>query len=122
LSGCRGNCSFALVFQHLLKVSYRELVVLRFLRPAVSIYVDVRRSALSRFLATRRQRWIISADDTVCFTVLLFAGGGDCLRALALPPIAVALSGLVTVFFYLSAVVLCLYVPARLVEYAAGDQ
>src|SRR5262249_7005603 len=62
--------------------------------------------------------WVGSANEVVGFTFLLFAmeqaiSGGWWLYI----PVAVALLGLVNVFhFYLSAVLLCLYVAARLVE------
>jgi hypothetical protein len=112
---------FALVFQHLLKVLIAGLLFFRFLRLRGLNLCGSLGGAL--FLAFSAHMcmgscWIISADDTVCFTALLFAVEEAivCGRWLYLP-IAVALSGLVTVFhLYLSAVVLCLYVPARLVE------
>jgi hypothetical protein len=112
---------FALVVQHLLKTLIAGLLFFRFLRLRGLNLCGSLGGAL--FLAFSAHMcmgscWIISADDTVCFAFLLFAVEEAivCRRWLYLS-IAVALSGLVTVFhLYLSAVVLCLYVPARFVE------
>jgi uncharacterized membrane protein YfhO len=62
--------------------------------------------------------WVVSADETIGFTFLLFAMEEAISRGRWIYiPVAVALMGLVTVFhFYLSAVLLCLYVPTRLFE------
>lgn len=111
----------ALVFQHLLKVLVAGLLFFRFLRlRGLNLGGSLAGTLCLTFSAhmCMGSCWIISADDTVCFTFLLFAVEEAivCRRWLYLP-IAVALSGLVTVFhLYLSAVMLCLYVPARLVE------
>ena len=61
--------------------------------------------------------WVVNGDEVVGFTFLLFAieeaiSGGRWIYI----PVAVALVGLVNVFHLLSAVLLCLYVPARLFE------
>ena len=62
--------------------------------------------------------WVVNGDEVVGFTFLLFAieeaiSGGRWIYI----PVAVALVGLVNVFhFYLGAVLLGLYVPARLFE------
>ena len=62
--------------------------------------------------------WVTSADETLCFTFVLFAAELAIVSGRwSLLPIAVALSGMVTVFhLYLCAVLLCAYVPARLIE------
>jgi uncharacterized membrane protein YfhO len=111
----------ALVFQHLLKVLVAGLLFFRFLQLRGLNLGGALAGAL--LLASSAHMcmgscWIISADDTLCFTFLLFAAEEAIVRRRWLfLPIAVALSGLVTVFhLYLSAVLLCVYVPLRLVE------
>ena len=111
----------ALVFQHLLKVLVAGLLFFRFLQLRGLGLGGALAGAL--LLASSAHMclgscWIISADDTLCFTFLLFAAEEAIVsRRWLFLPIAVALSGLVTVFdLYLSAVLLCLYVPLRLVE------
>jgi hypothetical protein len=113
--------AFALVFQHLLKVLIAGLLFFRFLQLRGLNLGGALAGAL--LLASSAHMcmgscWIISADETLCFTFLLFAAEEAIVsRRWLFLPIAVALSGLVTVFdLYLSAVLLCLYVPSRLVE------
>jgi hypothetical protein len=111
----------ALVFQHLFKTLIAGLLFFRFLQlRGLTLHASLLGSlllAFSSYMCTG-SCWIISADETVGFTFLLFAveeaiSDGRWIYV----PIAVALMGLVTVFhFYLSAVLLCLYVPARLLE------
>jgi hypothetical protein len=113
--------AFALVFQHLLKVLIAGLLFFRFLQlRGLNLGGSLAGALLLVFSAhmCMGSCWIISADDTLCFTFLLFAAEEALVRRRWLfIPIAVALSGLVTVFhLYLSAALLCLYVPSRLVE------
>jgi hypothetical protein len=113
--------AFALAFQHLFKTLIAGLLFFRFLQlRGFNLSASLAGALFLAFSAhiCMGSCWIISADDTVCFTLLLFAAEEAivCRRWLLLP-IAVALSGLVTVFhLYLGSVLLCLYVPARLVE------
>jgi hypothetical protein len=111
----------ALVFQHLLKTVIAGVLFFRFLQlRGLNLCASVCGSLLLSFSAymCMGSCWIISADEIVCFTFLLFAVE----TALSYGrwfyvPFAVALIGLVTVFhLYLGAVLLCLYVPFRLVE------
>lgn len=111
----------ALVFQHLLKTLVAGLLFFRFLQLRGLNLAGSLAGAL--FLAFSAHMcmgscWMISADDTVCFVLVLFAAEeAIVLRRWLFLPIAVALSGFVTVFhLYLSAVLLCFYVPARLFE------
>jgi uncharacterized membrane protein YfhO len=111
----------ALVFQHLLKTVIAGLLFFRFLHlRGLTVYASLLGSLLLAFSSymCMGSCWIVSADEVVGFTFLLFAievaiSSGRWVYI----PIAVALIGLVNVFhFYLSAVLLCLYVPARLFE------
>lgn len=113
--------AFALVFQHLLKALVAGLLFFRFLQlRGLNLGGSLAGALLLAFSAhmCMGSCWIISADDTLCFTFLLFATEESIVgRRWLFLPMAVALSGLVTVFhLYLSAVLLCLYVPSRLVE------
>ena len=111
----------ALVFQHLFKTLIAGLLFFRFLQlRGLTLGASLLGSlllAFSSYMCTG-SCWIVSADETVGFTFLLFAmeeaiSGGRWIYI----PFAVALTGLITVFhFYLSAVLLCLYVPTRLFE------
>jgi hypothetical protein len=111
----------ALVFQHLFKTLIAGLLFFRFLQlRGLTFYASLLGSLLlvfSSYMCTG-SCWVISADEIVGFTFLLFAieeaiSGGRWLYI----PVAVALLGVITVFhFYLSAVLLCLYVPTRLFE------
>jgi membrane protein YfhO len=111
----------ALVFQHLFKTVIAGLLFFRFLQlRGLTLYGSLLGSLLLAFSSymCMGSCWVVSADEVVGFTFLLFAmeqaiSGGWWLYI----PVAVALLGLVNVFhFYLSAVLLCLYVPARLFE------
>ena len=113
--------AFALVYQHLLKALVVGLLFFRVLRlRGLDLCASTGGALLLAFSAhmCMGSCWIISADDTVCFTFLLFALEEALVdRRWLYLPIAVALTGLVTPFhLYLSAVLLCFYVPARLVE------
>src|SRR2546425_10018803 len=111
----------ALVFQHLFKTLIAGLLFFRFLQlrglPLGASLLGSLLLAFSSYMCTG-SCWIVSADETVGFTFLLFAMEGAISRGRWIYiPFAVALMGLVTVFhFYLSAVLLCLYVPTRLFE------
>ena len=111
----------ALVFQHLFKTLIVGLLFFRFLQlRGLTLYASLLGSlllAFSSYMCTG-SCWIVSADETVGFTFLLFAMEEAISRGRWIYiPIAVALMGLVTVFhFYLSALLLCLYVPTRLFE------
>jgi len=111
----------ALVFQHLFKTLIAGLLFFRFLQlRGLTFYASLLGSlllAFSSYMCTG-SCWIVSADETVGFTFLLFAMEEAISRERWIYiPFAVALMGLVTVFhFYLSAVLLCLYVPTRLFE------
>jgi hypothetical protein len=117
----REAIAHALVFQHLLKTLIAGLLFFRFLQlRGLTLYASLLGSlllAFSSYMCTGAC-WIVSADETVGFTFLLFAMEEAISRERWIYiPIAVALMGLVTVFhFYLSAVLLCLYVPTRLFE------
>jgi Bacterial membrane protein YfhO len=111
----------ALVFQHLFKTLIAGLLFFRFLQlRGITVYASLLGSLLLAFSSymCMGSCWIVSADEVVGFTFLLFAieEAITCGRWIYIP-IAVALLGLVNVFhFYLSAALLCLYVPARLLE------
>jgi len=111
----------ALVFQHLFKALIAGLLFFRFLQlRGLTLYASLLGSlllAFSSYMCTG-SCWIVSADETVGFTFLLFAMEEAISRGRWIyVPIAVALMSLVTVFhLYLSAVLLCLYVPTRLFE------
>ena len=110
-----------LVFQHLVKALIAGLLFFRFLRlRGLNLAGSLAGALFVAFSAhmCMGSCWIISADDTVCLTFVLFAAEEAIVsQSWLFLPIAVALSGLVTVFhLYLSAVLLCFYVPARLVE------
>ena len=111
----------ALVFQHLFKTLIAGLLFFRFLQlRGLTFYASLLGSLLLAFSSymCMGSCWVISADEIVGFTFLLFAieeaiSGGRWLYI----PVAVSLLGLITVFhFYLSAVFLCLYIPTRLFE------
>src|SRR6266550_8315058 len=111
----------ALVFQHLLKTLVAGLLFFRFLQlRGINLCAALTGALLLSFSAYMCVGgcWIISADDVVGFTFLLFAAEEAISRSRWIYiPLAVALIGLVTVFhLYLSAVLLSLYVPMRLVE------
>jgi hypothetical protein len=111
----------ALVFQHLLKTLVAGLLFFRFLQlRGINLCAALTGALLLSFSAYMCVGgcWIISADDVVGFTFLLFAVEEAISRSRWIYiPLAVALIGLVTVFhLYLSAVLLSLYVPTRLVE------
>jgi Bacterial membrane protein YfhO len=111
----------SLVFQHLFKALIAGLLFFRFLQlRGLTLGASLLGSlllAFSSYMCTG-SCWIVSADETVGFTFLLFAMEEAISRGRWIYiPFAVALMGLVTVFhFYLSAVLLCLYVPTRLFE------
>src|SRR6266702_1867367 len=111
----------ALIFQHLFKALIAGLLFFRFLQlRGLTLYASLLGSlqlAFSSYMCTG-SCWIVSADETVGFTFLLFAMEEAISRGRWIYiPFAVALTGLITVFhFYLSAVLLCLYVPTRLFE------
>ena len=111
----------ALVFQHLFKILVAGLLFFRFLQlRGLNLCAAFLGSLLLSFSAYMcvGSCWIINADEIVCFAFLLFAvevaiSHGRWIYI----PFAVALVGLVTVFhLYLAAVLLCFYVPGRLVE------
>src|SRR5947208_5295239 len=111
----------ALVFQHLFKTLIVGLLFFRFLQlRGLTFYASLLGSlllAFSSYMCTG-SCWIVSADETVGFTLLLFAMEEAISRGRWIYiPIAVALMGLITVFhFYLAALLLCFYVPTRLFE------
>jgi hypothetical protein len=111
----------ALVFQHLFKALIAGLLFFRFLQlRGLTLGASLLGSlllAFSSYMCTG-SCWIVSADETVGFTFLLLAMEEAVSRGRWIYiPFAVALMGLLTVFhFYLSAVLLCLYVPTRLFE------
>jgi len=117
----RQAIAHALVFQHLFKTLIAGLLFFRFLQlRGLTFYASLLGSlllAFSSYMCTG-SCWIVSGDETVGFTFLLFAMEEAISRERWIYiPFAVALMGLVTVFhFYLSAVLLCLYVPTRLFE------
>jgi len=111
----------ALVFQHLLKTLIAGLLFFRFLQLRnLNFCASLLGSLLLAFSSymCMGSCWIINTDEIVGFTFLLFAVEEAISRSRwVYIPFAVALIGLVTVFhLYLSAVFLCFYVPARLVE------
>src|SRR5436309_5858982 len=117
----REMIAHALIFQHLFKALIAGLLFFRFLQlRGLTLYASLLGSlllAFSSYMCTG-SCWIVSADETVGFTFLLFAMEEAISRGRWIYiPFAVALTGLITVFhFYLSAVLLCLYVPTRLFE------
>ena len=111
----------AIVYQHLFKTLLAGLLFFRFLQlRGVNVCASFLGSLLLAFSSymCMGSCWLTNADEVVGFTFVLFAaelavsrGRWVCLA------IAIALIGLTTVFhLYLSAVLLCLYVPARLIE------
>jgi Bacterial membrane protein YfhO len=111
----------ALVLQHLFKSLIAGLLFFRFLQlRGLTLSASLLGSLLLVFSSymCMGSCWVVNGDEVVGFTFLLFAieeaiSGGRWIYI----PVAVALVGLVNVFhFYLSAVLLCLYVPARLFE------
>jgi hypothetical protein len=111
----------ALVYQHLFKTLIAGWLFFSFLRLRGLNLCSSFTGALALAFSAQMcmgSCWIISADDTVCFAFVLFAAEAAITsERWVYLPIAVALSGLVTVFhLYLSAVLLFLYVPARLFE------
>ena len=111
----------ALVFQHLFKTLIAGLLFFRFLQlRCLTLYASLLGSLLLAFSSymCAGSCWVVSADEIVGFTFLLFAMEEAISRGRwVYMPVAVALMGLVTLFhFYLSAVLLCLYVPTRLFE------
>lgn len=117
----RQSIAGALVYQHLLKTLIAGWLFFSFLRlRGLNLSASLFGALALAFSAHMclGSCWIISADDTVCFAFVLFAAEAAITsQRWVYLPIAVALSGLVTVFhLYLSAVLLCLYVPARLFE------
>lgn len=110
-----------LVFQHLLKTLIAGLLFFRFLQlRGINLCAALTGALLLSFSAYMcvGSCWIINADEVAGFTFLLFAVEEAISRSRWIYiPLAVALIGLVTVFhLYLSAVLLSLYVPMRLVE------
>jgi hypothetical protein len=117
----REMIAHALVYQHLFKTLIAGLLFFRFLQlRGLTFYASLLGSLLLGFSSYMCMGgcWIVSADEVVGFTFLLFAIEEAISRARWIYlPIAVALVGLITVFhLYLSAVLLCLYVPTRLFE------
>src|SRR6266478_7308502 len=117
----REMIAYALVFQHLFKTLIAGLLFFRFLQlRGLTLGASLLGSlllAFSSYMCTG-SCWIVSADETVGFALLLFAMEEAISRGRWIYiPFAVALTGLITVFhFYLGAVLLCLYVPTRLFE------
>jgi len=111
----------SLVYLHLTKVLITGLLFWGFLRFRGVCFSASIVGALGLAFSAHMSMgacWITSADDTLCFTCVLFAAELAIVSGhWTLLPIAVALSGMVTVFhLYLSAILLCVYVPMRLVE------
>jgi hypothetical protein len=111
----------ALVFQHLIKTLIAGLLFFRFLQlRGLNSCASLLGSLLLVFSSymCMGSCWIINADEIVAFTFLLFSAEVAISTGRWLYiPIAIALIGLVTVFhLYLAALLLCFYVPARLVE------
>jgi hypothetical protein len=117
----REMIAHALVYQHLFKTLIAGLLFFRFLQlRGLTFYGSLLGSLLLGFSSymCMGSCWVMSGDEIVGFTFLLLAieeaiSGGRWLYI----PVAVALLGLITVFhLYLSAVLLCLYIPTRLFE------
>ena len=111
----------SLVFEHLFKTLVAGLLFFRFLQLRdlnfCALLLGSLLLAFSSYMCMG-SCWIVSADEIVGFTFLLFAveEAISCGRWTYIP-FAIALIGLVTVFhLYLGAVFLCLYVPTRLFE------
>ena len=111
----------ALVFQHLVKILIGGLLFFRFLQIRGT---DFRASLLGALLLSFSSSmcmgscWFSSADEVVAFTFLLLGAELALSRGRWIYlPVAVALIGLITVFhLYLAALLLSVYVPARLLE------
>jgi Bacterial membrane protein YfhO len=111
----------ALIFQHLLKTLITGLIFFRFLQiRGLNLCSSLLGSLLLAFSAymCMGSCWIINADEVVGFSFLLFAAESAVSRGRWFYlPFAIALVGLITVFhFFLAALVLIFYVPARLIE------
>src|SRR3984893_10350961 len=111
----------ALIFQHLLKTLITGLIFFRFLQiRGLNLCSSLLGSLLLAFSAymCMGSCWIINADEVVGFSFLLFAAETAVSRGRWFYlPFAIALVGLITVFhFFLAALVLIFYVPARLIE------
>ena len=111
----------ALVWQHLLKVIIVGLLFFRFLEfRGLNFRSSLAGALLLSFSVYMcfGSCWSVAANEVVGFTFLLFAIELTISRRLWIClPFAVGLLGLLSVFhLYLCAVLLCLYVPVRLVE------
>src|SRR5436309_3775233 len=111
----------SLVFEHLFETLVAGLLFFRFLQLRdlnfCALLLGSLLLAFSSYMCMG-SCWIVSADEIVGFTFLLFAveEAISCGRWTYIP-FAIALIGLVTVFhLYLGAVFLCLYIPTRLFE------
>lgn len=117
----KASIPYALAYQHLAKIVVAGLLFWGFLRlRGLTFRAALAGSLLVSFSAymCMGSCWIVLADELVCFSFVLFAAEQAVVRGRWIYlPLAVALSGLITVFhLYLCALLLCLYVPARLVE------
>lgn len=117
----KASIPYCLVYQHLAKVMVAGLLFWGFLRLRGLTF----RAALAGCLLVSFSAymcmgscWIVLADELVCFSFVLFAAEQSVRRGRWIyVPLAVALASLITVFhLYLCALLLCFYVPARLVE------
>jgi len=111
----------ALIFQHLLKTLIAGLIFFRFLQiRGLNLCSSLLGSLLLAFSAymCMGSCWIINADEVVGFSFLLFAAESAVSKGRWFYlPFAIALVGLITVFhFFLAALVLTFYIPARLIE------
>ena len=111
----------SLIYLHLLKALIAGMLFWGFLRLRRVCFAASVAGALGLSFSAHMCMgacWIMSADDTVCFTAVLFAAEFAIVSGYwILIPIAVALSGMTTVFhLYLSALLLSFYVPARHIE------
>ena len=111
----------ALVWQHLLKVLIVGFLFFRFLEfRGLNFRSSLAGALLLSFSVYMcfGSCWSVAANEVVGFTFLLFAVELAISRRLwVCLPFAVGLLGLLSVFhLYLCAILLCLYVPVRLVE------
>src|SRR5207248_9044366 len=117
----KGAIATGLVYQHLLYVMLSGLLFGRFLANRSLAFASCLLGALllsfSAYMCMG-SCWYFHANEVVCFTFLLFAAEQAATRGrwVYLVP-AVTIVGFLGAFhLYLAAILLCFYVPARLIE------
>jgi len=113
----------ALVYQHLLKIMIAGVLFFRFLRlrgsPAPVAILGALLIALSSYM-TLGSCWYLPAEELLAFTAILLGAESAILRGRwLLLVLSIASVGMINPFYlYLCALLLCCYVPARLIAQA----